>query len=48
MVYANPKMSSVEIPANSTNDQAFEVYKDGKKVASYSNGDLAQHAQSLW
>jgi hypothetical protein len=48
MVYANPKMSLVEIPENSTSDQAFEVYQGGKKVATYTNGDLSKHAQNLW
>jgi len=48
MVYVNPAVTSLEIPENSTSDVAFESYKGGKSVASFSNGDLVQHATSLW
>lgn len=48
MVYANPALSSFEIPENSADDLAFVSYKDGKRVSAFSNGELAQHAQRLW
>jgi hypothetical protein len=48
MVYANPKLSTKELPTNTASDLAFEAYKNGKKVASYSSGDLASHANNLW
>jgi hypothetical protein len=44
MVYANPNVTTLEIPENSTGDLAFEVYQGGRKAASYTNGDIARHA----
>lgn len=44
MVYANPKLSHLEIPENTADDGAFVSYKDGKEVASYSSGELVRHA----
>lgn len=48
MVYANPKLSNFQIPDNETGDQAFVSYKGGKEVSSFTNGELASHAQRLW
>ena len=48
MVYANPKISTYEIPENSASDVAFQSYQNGKEVASFTSGELAQHAQDLW
>lgn len=48
MVYANPSLSSFEIPENNADDLAFVSYKDGKRVSAFSNGELAQQAQRLW
>ena len=38
----------MKIPESSTSDVAFESYKGGKNIASYTNGDLVQHAGNLW
>lgn len=46
-VYANPSMSTHEIPANSADDEAYCVVADGK-TTSYSSGELAEKAQDLW
>ena len=48
MVYANPRLSTFQIPENKAEDLAFVSYQNGKRVSAYSNGDLAQHAQNLW
>ena len=48
MVYASPSVSSFQIPENKAEDQAFISYQGGKRVSAYTNGELAQHAQSLW
>ena len=48
MVYVNPAKTTLEIPENSTNDVAFESYKGGKSAATFTNGDLVQHASGLW
>lgn len=48
MVYANPKLSNLEIPENSTSDAVYEAYKGGRNYVSYTNGELASHADSLW
>lgn len=48
MVYANPRISLVQIPENSSNDQAYQSYKNGKEVSSYTSGELAKAANDLW
>lgn len=48
MVYANPNISTFEIPENSPSDLAFSAYKNGKEVSSFTSGELASHANSLW
>lgn len=42
MVYANPSLSLYQIPENHESDLAFSTYKNGKEVASFTNGDLVQ------
>lgn len=44
MVYANPKLSHLEIPENTADDGAFVSYRDGKEVSSYSSGELVRNA----
>ena len=48
MVYANPRLSTFQIPENKADDLAFVSYQNGKRVSAYSNGELTQHAQNLW
>lgn len=48
MVYANPKMTTMQIPENSSNDTVFESYRGGKRVASYTNNDIVGFADNLW
>lgn len=48
MVYANPKISLVQIPENSENDEAYESYRNGRQVSSFTNGGLAKVAEDLW
>jgi hypothetical protein len=48
MVYANPNLSTVSIPENSADDQAFVSYQNGQRVSSFTNGEITHHAQSLW
>ncbi|CDW74005.1 amp-binding protein [Stylonychia lemnae] len=48
MVYASPSLSTVQIPDNRADDQAFVSYQNGKRVSSLTNGEITQHAQSLW
>lgn len=40
MVYANPKLSAVELPTNSSGDAAYQSYRGGRQVSTLSNGDL--------
>jgi hypothetical protein len=44
MVYAIPSLSTFQIPENNAEDTAFISYQDSKRVSSYTNGELAQHA----
>lgn len=48
MVYANPKLSLTQLPENSTADTVFEAYQSGKNSVSYTNGELASFANTLW
>eukprot|EP00347_Sterkiella_histriomuscorum_P009405 403341340 len=48
MVYANPQLSTFEIPENKAEDVAFVSYQNGKRVSAYSNGEITEHAQKLW
>ena len=48
MVYANPKVSAVQIPENSTSDSAYDSYRGGKQVSSYTSGELTSHAENLY
>jgi hypothetical protein len=48
MVYANPKLSAVELPVNKSDDEAYVSYRGGKLVSSFTSGDLVERAQSLW
>jgi hypothetical protein len=48
MVYANPNLSTVSIPENSADDQAFVSYQNGQRISSFTNGEITHHAQSLW
>ena len=48
MVYAVPEMTNIQVPDNSSGDEAFVSYKDGREVSSYTNGELANHARTLW
>lgn len=44
MVYANPKLTTLSIPENSTSDTIFESYQGGKQVSSYTNADITRKA----
>jgi hypothetical protein len=48
MVYANPQLTTLEIPDNTPGDEAFVSYKGGKQVSSFTNGELVNHARTLW
>lgn len=48
MVYANPKISTYQIPENNPEDVVIQSYKNGKEFASYTSGDIVNSAQSLW
>lgn len=48
MVYANPNISTIFIPDNNADDQAFISYQDGKRVSAFTNGEIATHAKNLW
>ena len=45
MVYANPKLTTLEIPENSSSDTVFESYQGGKQVSSYTNSDIVNFAE---
>jgi len=48
MVYANPAISNFELPENSSSDEAFTVYSNGKQASSFTSGELVSQAKSLW
>ncbi len=41
MVYANPRLSATELPVNNSKDAAYESYRNGRLVSSFTNGELA-------
>lgn len=45
MVYATPSLSTVSIPENRAEDQAFVSYQNGVRVSALTNGEITQHAQ---
>lgn len=47
-MYANPRFSGFELPQNDVSTGLFECYRDGKRVAEHTNGDVASQAQGLW
>ena len=48
IVFANPKMSGFTLPQNYVSSTLFECYKGGKKVSSYTSGDIAEKSASMW
>lgn len=47
-VYANPALSSRQIPTNSADAVTHVAYKDGREACTLTSGDLVQKAQSIW
>ena len=47
-VYANPAMSTRQIPENQADWQTHLAYKGGREAASLSSADLVTKAQGLW
>ena len=48
MVYANPRLSAVELPVNQTSQSVYESHRGGKVVSNFSSSDLVNKAHSLW
>jgi len=48
LVYANPKLSLFQLPANEPTTPLFECYRGGKRVAEHSNGAINEKSQELW
>lgn len=48
MVYANPALSNFELPENSSSDEAFALYSNGKRASSFTSGELVSQAKNLW
>jgi len=48
MVYANPALSNYELPENSSNDEAFTSYHNGKVAGSFTSGEIVSQAKNLW
>ena len=48
LVYANSSISAYSLPQNSTNDQLFECYRNGRMVSQFTNGEIADKSSQLW
>jgi len=48
LVYANPKMSAFKLPQNDVSSTLFECYNGGKKVSTYTSGDIAEKSGTMW
>lgn len=48
MVYANPKMTSMEIPENSPSDVVYQTYSNGRQNSSYTNSEITKFADELY
>lgn len=48
LFYAQPQSTSFELPQNNSSDLLFECYQGGKKIASHSNGEIADKSTELW
>lgn len=48
MVYANPKLSGFALPQNDVSANLFECYRGGKKVSTYTSGQIAEKSAGLW
>ena len=47
-IYANPAMSTRQIPENQSDWVTHIAYKGGKEVASITSGDLVSQSKSIW
>ena len=48
MVYANPRLTPMEIPENRPDDTVYKTYSNGKQTASYTNSEITRFADSLY
>jgi hypothetical protein len=48
MVYANPKLSSFELPQNEAGNTLFECYRGGRRVAEHNSGDIVTKSNEMW
>lgn len=47
-VYANPKMSTYEIPLNASDSLTHSYLKDGREERAITSGELVRAADNLW
>jgi hypothetical protein len=47
-VYANPALTNVSIPVNSSDDLTHTYLKDGRETQTYTSGEAVREADSLW
>jgi hypothetical protein len=48
LVYANTALSGFSLPQNSSASQLYECYRGGRRVSSFTNGEIADRSINLW
>ena len=48
LVYAQPKFSCFSLPLNEASFDLFESYRGGRRVSSFSSGEIASKSMDLW